>query len=242
MSDDRQSAEQDLANAMEDSLGVSKITLSISRRAHKQSSLSSSFAPPRTEPKLAPAPQPAQETPAVTEAEAEESKPVPGMDEWKDTYESYLQKWQHESAIARERAEKTRKRIEDEHAAAAKAKKDEEEAKKKAEAAKKAEEARQERLKRELEEIKGSKSRRKGRQASGSGTEEREQKVKEAWEMVKAAGSGIEPKQVVTDARGTMDADIKAGQVHIPGEPKKAVKVVSVSFLLPSDINNSVCY
>ena len=46
--------------------------------------------------------------------EGETAEEVPGMAEWKDTYESYLSNWHAESAEARKKALETRARIEKE--------------------------------------------------------------------------------------------------------------------------------
>lgn len=175
-------------------------------------------------PKPAPAPSAAAEVAKAEEAE-ESAPPVPGMAEWKDTYENYLSEWQAESSVARQKAEEVRKKIEDEHAAKERAASDEVNAKKRADADAKKQKERAEKLKKELEQAEGSTSglaRRKGE----LGKEERERKVKEAWEMVKGDGEGKQDKEVVTDARGVMDEDIKAGNVQIAGQAKSPVKPV----------------
>lgn len=240
MSDTRNDAEQEMVSAgiatgLEDSLGVShkwyrhpggwNLTYIL------QSSLSGSFAPPSMKPKPAPAPSAAAEVAKAQEAE-EDASPVPGMAEWKDTYENYLKDWQAESSIARQKAEETRKKIEDEHAAKAKAAGDEVKEKKRAEAEAKKQKEREEKLKRELEQP-GSSTGGVAKRKADLSKEERERKVKEAWEMVKGAGEGKQDKEVVTDARGVMDEDIKAGNVQLEGQEKEAVKPVSLGHLTP---------
>lgn len=175
-------------------------------------------------PKPAPAPSASAEVAKAEEAQ-EDAPPVPGMAEWKDTYEKYLSDWQHESSIARQRSEEVRKKIEDEQAAREKSASDEAKAKKKAEADAKKQKEREERLKRELEQA-GSSTGGIAKRKADLNKEERERKVKEAWEMVKGAGEGKQDKEVVTDARGVMDEDIKAGNVQIEGQEKQAVKSV----------------
>lgn len=176
-------------------------------------------------PKPAPAPSAAAEV--AKAEEAEESAPlVPGMAEWKDTYDKYLEDWQAESHLTRAKAEEVRKKIEDEHAAVAKAKADDAKAQKKAEADAKKQKEREEKLKRELEQG-GSSSSGSARRKIEQAREERERKVKEAWEMVKGAGEGKQDKEVVTDGRGVTDADIRAGQSHVVGQDKPEVKSVS---------------
>jgi hypothetical protein len=192
-----------------------------------QSSLSGSFAPPSMKPPPAPpAPTPAQQITGSTDTE-EDAGPVPGMDEWKNTYDKYVSDWQAESSIARQRAEDTRKQIEAEHAAIAKKMEDEKKTKKKEEAEKKRQKERDEKLKRELAEEK----------ASGLGkrradlTSQDKEKVKEAWEMVKGGGdTGPKPKDTVADVRGVMPQDVKAGNVDVKGQSPDASKDVSHDF------------
>ncbi|OCF39182.1 hypothetical protein I317_07042 [Kwoniella heveanensis CBS 569] len=151
---------------------------------------------------------------------ASSSEPVEGADTWKETLDGYLAEWQAESSVARDKAEKTRKKIADEHAAKAKAEKDRIAAEKRAKADKEKAEKDKIRLQLELEE---------GVNASTSGTAglsraEREKKVQEAWELVKGheskskadkeAKAGQE-RTAETDGRGTTEQDVKAGQVKI---------------------------
>ena len=148
------------------------------------------------------------------------------MEEWKSTYESYVSQWQAESAEARAKAESTRKRIEDELAAEQKAaaeasKTQQREARDKEEEAKRAERLRL--------ELSAEGSRQKGRTVH-VGKEERDKKVKEAWEMVKGSGEGSGEKEQVGDARGVMDEDVLAGNARPSGEEKPAVHQVSQVF------------
>jgi hypothetical protein len=176
-------------------------------------------------PEPAPAPTGAAAISKSEEAE-EDAPPAPGAAEWKDTYDNYLSEWQAESSIARQKSEEVRKRIEDEAAAKEKAAADEIKAKKRAEQEAKLRKEREAKLQKELEQSGSSRSglaKRKG----DLGREERERKVKEAWEMVKGAGEGKQGDEVVTDGRGVTDADIKAGNVEIVGQEKeKASKSV----------------
>ena len=55
--------------------------------------------------------------------------------------------------------------------------------------------------------------------------EDKENKVKEAWEMVKSGGTA-EGKEVVTDGRGVTDADLVAGQATVSGGERHRVKQV----------------
>jgi hypothetical protein len=228
MSDTRNDAEQEMVNAgiasgLEDSLGVSSFDIKERRiNANIQSSLSGSFTPPSMKPPPAPpAPTPAQQITGSTDTE-EDAGPVPGMEEWKDTYDKYLSDWQAESSIARKRSEATRKQIEDEHAAIAKKMEDEKKSKKKEEAEKKRQKEREEKLKRELAEENSGK--RRG-DLPGS---ERAKKVKEAWEFVKSGDEGPKPKDVVADVRGVMPQDVKAGNVHVKGQSEVGPVVVSL--------------
>ncbi|ORY26721.1 hypothetical protein BCR39DRAFT_252725 [Naematelia encephala] len=206
MSDTRDEAEQEMVSAgiasgMEDELG---------------SSLPSSFSLPKSEKKHT---KPAAETRAEEsenpETSAESSEPVPGMDEWKDTYESYLSTWQAESTEARAKAEATRKRIEDEQAAALKSEADKIKAEKTAAEEKKRQEENRKKLEAEL----ASEGARKKKGTSAS--EDREKKVKEAWELVRGGGQAKEGEEVVTDARGTMPQDVASGHANAPGQTRE---------------------
>ena len=115
-------------------------------------------------------------------ADTEKEEPVPGMAEWKDTYEGYLKAWHAESAEAREKALKTREAYEKEQADAEKAKKDAEKA---AKASKAAEEKRKRDEKKLREELEGKIAAEEEVEGKTESPEERERKVKEAWEMVK---------------------------------------------------------
>ncbi|WWD19553.1 hypothetical protein CI109_104014 [Kwoniella shandongensis] len=218
MSDTRSEAEQELNTVtmtadLEDSLGSA---LETSFNIPTASSKPSQFVPDEI---------PSNPTgPAATAIPNE----VPGMDEWKDTYEHYLEEWHAESAVAREKAEKTRKRIEDERAAEAKAAQDKVTAEKKKKQDEEKKKRDQERLKRELEEEmeEGSKKRH-GKSA------EREKKVKEAWELVKGGESSEAASTAVkqgagvsadTDGRGVTEADIAGGQAIPTGHHKKPIQ------------------
>lgn len=151
------------------------------------------------------------------------------MDEWKSTYDSYVEHWQAESAVARDKADKNRKFYEDEADAEAKSKQDAATAAKKREAQEKKDREGAERLRKELaggvgKGKKGKKAREEEERA------EREKKVKEAWELVK----GAEPKREegvvhAGDARGVMDEDHRAGQAVLEGQRKERVAQVSLS-------------
>jgi hypothetical protein len=178
--------------------------------ADNQSSLSGSFAPPSmVPPPPPPAPTPAQQITGSTDTE-EDAGPVPGMDEWKDTYDKYVNDWQAESSLARKKAEDTRKQIEAEHAAIAKKIEEEKNAKKKEEAEKKRQKERDEKLKKELAEEKAASL---GKRRADLNVQDK-QKVKEAWEFVKSGDEGPKPKDTVADVRGVMPQDVKAGNVH----------------------------
>ena len=156
-----------------------------------------------------PAPTPAQQITGSTDTE-EDAGPVPGMDEWKDTYDKYVNDWQAESSLARKKAEDTRKQIEAEHAAIAKKIEEEKNAKKKEEAEKKRQKERDEKLKKELAEEKAASL---GKRRADLNVQDK-QKVKEAWEFVKSGDEGPKPKDTVADVRGVMPQDVKAGNVH----------------------------
>ncbi|KAK8853138.1 hypothetical protein IAR55_003839 [Kwoniella newhampshirensis] len=237
MSDTRSEAEQELSaigmtSDLEDSLG---------------SALETSFniPPPPSKPShVVPDEIPSNPTgPAATAIPDN----VPGMDTWKETYESYLEEWHAESSIAREKAEATRKRIEEERAAEAKAVKDKTAAEKKKKADEEKKKRDQERLKRELEEVEEGKPK-KGAISKG-GSAEREKKVKEAWEMVKGGTSGSSSTEGTaatagkggfgvsadTDGRGVTEADIAGGQAIPEGHHKKPVQPTAYDPTTSSD-------
>ena len=153
-------------------------------------------------------------------SEGEKSEQVPGMAEWKDTYESYLSHWHAESAEARKIALATRERIEKQRAEEKKAAEDKVKAEK---AALKAQEKKAKDAEKLKEEVEGKKAK---KEAGGSGKEERDQKVKEAWEMVKGDGEG-QSEEVVADARGVTAQDVAGGQALAPGQSRPAVKQAS---------------
>jgi hypothetical protein len=175
------------------------------------------------------APTPAQQISGSTDTE-EDAGPVPGMEEWKDTYDSYLKDWHAESSLARQKAEETRKKIEDEHAAIAKRMEDEKKSKQKEEAEKKRQKEREEKLKKELADEKAAGISRR-RAERGGGGDDRDKKVKEAWEMIKGGGGqGKEDTVSVGDARGVTPQDVKAGNVQLAGDAKKMVNSVSLLY------------
>ncbi|WVR07760.1 hypothetical protein IAU60_004803 [Kwoniella sp. DSM 27419] len=203
MSDTRSDAENQLHSIemsadLEDSLG---------------SALESSFnlpPPPPAPKKAADSPQEPTAIPAETVAASQE--PVEGMDTWKETYESYLSEWQAESSLARSKAELTRKKIEEDKAARAKAEKDKAAADKKAKAD--AEKAEKDKIRLQLE-LESQSSRVGGVRESGATKAAREQKVKEAWEMVKGSKGSADQKAgetVETDGRGTTTQDVEPAQ------------------------------
>jgi hypothetical protein len=150
------------------------------------------------------------------------------MAEWKDTYEAYVSHWQTESSEARSKSESTRLRIEAERAATAQSDAEKVKAEKQARAKEVEEKHKEEKLKRELE-ITGEGSRKRVKSESGTGKEERERKVREAWEMVKGAERNESQEEVTGDSRGVMDADIVAGQATLAGQHREEVHHVSVS-------------
>jgi hypothetical protein len=154
--------------------------------------------------------------------EGEKSEEVPGMAEWKDTYESYLSNWHAESAEARKKALETRVKIEKQREEEAKKGSDSVKAQKAAQKAQEKKERDAQRLKEELEGKAAAAAKAGQAQASA----DREQKVKEAWEMIKAAGEG-EVKEVTTDARGATAEDFAGGQALPPGQSRPPVKQVS---------------
>ncbi|ODN81593.1 hypothetical protein L202_02005 [Cryptococcus amylolentus CBS 6039] len=153
MSDNRQESEQDL----QDSLG---------------SALETSFSIPPPPPKpAAPAAPEVKEEPAA----AAPSEPIPGLAEWPETYQGYLDEWHAESAIARAKAQETHDRIEAERLAEQKAEEDKKKAAKKAAQDEEKKKKDAEKLKAELEEEEKKETEKDVR---GHG------KVKEAWELV----------------------------------------------------------
>jgi hypothetical protein len=196
-----------------------------------QSSLSGSFSPSPPPPKPAAEPTiaPSSESTVAAE-EAVESAPIPGMAEWKDTYEAYVSHWQAESSEARSKSESTRLRIEAERAAEAKSAADKIKAEKQARENEVEEKRKEEKLKRELETTAtGEGSRKRVKSESGTGKEARERKVREAWEMVKGAERQESSEEVTVDSRGVMDEDIVAGQATLAGQHREEVHHVSMS-------------
>ena len=166
-----------------------------------QSSLSSSFSLPVAQPK--PRPEPALDqviTPSTDLETAEEE-----LEDWKPEYEARLSAWQAEAAEAREKAEKTRKRIEDERAAEVKAVKDKERETKKEKEDREKRERDEERLKIELGlETPGNGLGIGGRGSEGGGGGGN--KVREAGELVG------DSRDVVTDGRGATSGDIQSSK------------------------------
>ncbi|WVQ90933.1 hypothetical protein IAS59_004719 [Cryptococcus gattii] len=197
MSDNRQDAQRELHTQVEanieDSLG---------------SALESSFNIPPPPPKNE-APVLSQEKESAHAPAA--SAPVPGLDEWPQTLQGYLDEWQAESAVARAKAEATRKRFEEERAAEIKAAED---AKKMEKKNKEDEEKRKrdaERLRRELE---GEEDEVHGGKGHGHGDKS---KVKEAWELVaKKEEQSKDTPVVETGAGGVNSEDVRTGQVRAP--------------------------
>ncbi|WWC91619.1 uncharacterized protein L201_006565 [Kwoniella dendrophila CBS 6074] len=210
MSDTRKEAEKDLetvtmSNDLEDSLG---------------SALESSFNLPPPPPAPAKGVEKEHEITTIPEdtlKKAAESEPVEGLEEWKDTLEGYTKEWLAESSVAREKALATRKRIEQENADAEKKLKEEIEKKKKENLAKEKKKRDEEKLKLELEdeEKKSSSNNFKTNTMSSN----REQKVKEAWELVgnndkKQGESSTTPSSAIeTDSRATTSKDDKKHHV-----------------------------
>lgn len=214
-----------------------------------QSSLSSSFTPSHapTRPKSAEEVGPTQAAGTVPAEPETESTPVPGMDEWKSTYDNYVEHWQAESAVARKVALENRKFYEDAAAAEEKKAKDEAAAKKRAEAKEKKDREGAERLRKELAEgsVENKKSRKQREQEE---REEREKKMREAWELVKGAGpssSGQGEKAGVVhvgDARGVMDEDVKAGQAVVEGQKKERVEQVRLALFIAASRGSQRSY
>lgn len=133
--------------------------------------------------------------------------------------QGYLDEWQAESAVARAKAEATRKRFEEERAAEAKTA----EVSKKADKKNKEDEEKRkrdaERLRQELE---GEEDEVQGGKDHGHGDKSR---VKEAWELVaKKEGQNKDTPVVETDVRGVTGEDVLAGRAD-----EKEVKAVSTS-------------
>ncbi|RSH91763.1 hypothetical protein EHS25_009132 [Saitozyma podzolica] len=210
MSDNREEAQQELVDAgIEDALG---------------SSLSGSFSPSPPPPKPAVEPTIAPSESAAAAEDTPEQAPIPGMAEWKDTYEAYVSHWQAESSEARSKSESTRLRIEAERAATAKSDADRVKAEKQVREKEVEEKRKEEKLKRELEtSATGEGSRKRVKSESGTGKEERERKVREAWEMVKGSERKESPEEVPVDSRGVMDADIVAGQATLAGQHREEI-------------------
>ncbi|WVO12505.1 hypothetical protein L204_100105 [Cryptococcus depauperatus] len=180
MSDNRKEAEEGLnvIQDLEDSLG---------------SALEDSFnTPPATKPAVLVPSQIKEEIPVATLSES-----VPGMDEWPKTYQNYVSGWQAESAVAREKAEATRKRFEDESTAETKAKqKDGSNERKKAldeEERKKDEERIRIELEGEEDEVQGAKG------------HHDKKKVREAWELVGKKDEGEQKSVSAVTASGHSD-------------------------------------
>jgi len=152
-------------------------------------------------------------------SEGEKSEAVPGMAEWKDTYESYLSHWHAESAEARKTSTATRERIEAQRAEEKKAEEGKAKAEKAAVRAKEQKKKDEEKLKEEMEG-------KKVKKTAASGKDDRDQKVKEAWEMVKAAGEG-QSEETVGDVRGVTTEDVLGGQALAPGQSRPKVQQVS---------------
>jgi hypothetical protein len=157
---------------------------------------------------------------ANIEPTAESSERIEGMDEWKSTYEGYLSQWRADSAEARKKAVEARKRIEDEREVERRAALDESTVQRKAREAEEREKERKERLRRELED-------RTTVEKGGGAGERGDERVKEAWEMMKGGSEDSERKEVVTDARGVMDHDVAAGQASISNKGRPSVKQVN---------------
>ncbi|WVQ67079.1 uncharacterized protein L199_005273 [Kwoniella botswanensis] len=187
MSDTRAEAEKELETVemsgnLEDSLG---------------SALESSFNLPPPPPPPAKGSDSAHEPTAIPEETvAATSEPIEGMAEWKDTLEGYTREWQAESSIAREKALKTRQRIEKENADAERKMKEELEKEKKAKLAEEKKKRDEQRLKQELEAE--AESKKGGLKGHGG---DREKKVKEAWELV-GDKKGDDQTTAETDVRG----------------------------------------
>lgn len=163
----------------------------------KQSALSSSFHPPPAAPTARPEPAIDQVLTPSTDLETAPEE----LEDWKPEYEARLARWQAEATEAREKAEKTRKRIEDERAAELKRVKDQENSVKKEKADREKKEKDDERLRFELG---GGKVQGSGLGIGGVG---REGKVREAWEMIGSSATGGE---VVTDGRGLTKGDVSS--------------------------------
>lgn len=149
------------------------------------------------------------------------------METWKETYDSYLTSWHEESAITREKALATRKRIEEELAAEQKTSTDRSKAAEKEGKAKELEAKRAEKLRLELGG--GPSSPLTAPKDQDQGREEREGNVKEAWELVRGDAARKEGV-VATDGRGVMEEDLAAAQTISPQEHRSRIKQVSVLY------------
>ena len=182
-------------------------------------------------------------TPAAVENAPAKADPDPdfapesieGMDEWKSTYEAYEARWHAESAEAREKAHTTRKRIEEERAATQKVELDKTSAQRTVGEAKQKEQERKDRLQSELEDRAKSSNERRD-------TLDEEEKVPEVWEMVTGGDEHEhDGSEVVTDARGVMDADITAGQAGMSTSGRGRPSVKQVRLLLRAKATVNVC-
>lgn len=169
--------------------------------------------------------------------EGETSIEIEGMKEWKETYEAYLSQWHAESAEARKKALETRVTIEKQREEEAKKGSDSVKAQKAAQKAQEKKERDAQRLKEELE----GKAAAAAKAAQGQGSGEREQKVKEAWEMIKAAGEG-EVKEVTTDARGATAEDFAGGQALPAGQSRPPVQQASFMTSTRSNADAQTAY
>ncbi|KIR62478.1 hypothetical protein I314_03421 [Cryptococcus bacillisporus CA1873] len=193
MSDNRQDAQRELHTQVEanieDSLG---------------SALESSFNIPPPSPKHE-APVSSQGTESAHAPAT--SAPVPGLDEWPQTLQGYLDEWQAESAVARAKAEATRKRFEEERAAEVKAVEDAKKMEKKNNEDEEKRKRDAERLRRELE---GEEDEVHGGKGHGHGDKS---KIKEAWELVaKKEEQSKDTPVVETSARAVNSEDVRTGQ------------------------------
>ncbi|WRT70313.1 uncharacterized protein IL334_007311 [Kwoniella shivajii] len=202
MSDTRQQAEQELETVemsgnLEDSLG---------------SALGSSFTLP---PPPAPATkgvESAHEPDAIpAETVAATSEPVEGMDEWKDTLDSYTKEWQAESSVAREKALATRTRIEKENADAEKKMKEELAKEKKSKLDQEKKKRDQQRLKAELEQEEEENQNQNQNQKNKSKSSKN---VKDAWELVDDKKQGTTAE---TDGRASTGQEGGKHQSVAPG-------------------------
>lgn len=170
-----------------------------------QSALESSFNIPPPSPKHE-APVSSQGTESAHAPAT--SAPVPGLDEWPQTLQGYLDEWQAESAVARAKAEATRKRFEEERAAEVKAVEDAKKMEKKNKEDEEKKKRDAERLRRELE---GEEDEVHGGKGHGHGDKS---KIKEAWELVaKKEEQSKDTPVVETSARAVNSEDVRTSQV-----------------------------